>query len=580
MSPMGSSQPGAQARASGAIFWLGLILVAAKALWGIWDRDLTFGDTSSYFLDAVRWSQSREINIVWSPLYTSYLGTVDGLFGDVRATVLIHRLVLVAATTFLAAWAARRFVSPGIAFLAALWWVVLPIHYDTLYEVHLFGALVGIGALAICSAHSTWRLPLLVAFYGIATVLVRNENVIVFAVLGAWLAFGAWRARRDAAGRATLRGLAVRVVILGALGLATLAWFHHLSYVKGWRHISEVSAPKHRLNMCQVYAFGHQQRHPEWTRSPWLDCQPLMKKVFGAEMPSITEMLAANPRATLEHFAWNLRLAPAGLQVLFLNATSATVNPDYAPVSRDKTYPLFLTAGLLALLAWGAVTIYRRRDRGWRLTGRDADFAVLVVANLLAALAVILTQRPRPSYLLGFAFICAVAYGRVIQAAWPRMPQMLDRALPVIVVVALLVVPSYRSLPLSSRDGRLSELYGLMKPHAPQLCAAGGPIAIGEYGYPLRNYLCRNYAPADVSLESMGTANMTAGQFVAMLDAKPVKVLVIDRIYMQYKTKVSDCAELDNALVARGWDRIVVSTDPASRFCDAAYSKASLAPVR
>ncbi len=564
-----------------ALYWWGIALVSIKVLWGIWSRDLSFGDTSQYFLDAARWTQSGRINIVWSPLYTSYFGFMDGLFEDARASVLLHRVVLVVATTLLAAWTARRFLTPALAFLVAVWWAALPIHYDTLYEVHLFASIVAFAAVAICSFDSAWRLPLLVALYGLSAVLVRNENIICFAILGAYLVFRALEmARAGATGKAA-RNLLFRLAVLAVLGIGLLAFFHQISHVKGWREISAVSAPKHRVNMCQVYAYGYQQRHPDWAQSPWTECRPLMKQVFDRETPSIAEMFAANPGATLEHFMWNLSLTPAGLQVLFFNATSFGVNPDYAPVFRRRIFPAVLSLFVLAVIAASAVALYRRRGRPELLLAcaRGADFAVLFAANALMALAVILTQRPRPSYLLGFAFICAIAFFRLIEAGWPRWLPSINRKFAWIVLAAALLVPSYRSLPLSSKDGRLAELYGLFRDQRAALCNPGSTLAIGEYSSELRNYLCRSPRQSNVPLESMGMAAMGAKDAVAALRERAVDAVIVDRIFMQSKTKIANCTELDAAFQAGGWKRLIVSVH-RNGFCDAAYVKTGAAPVK
>ena len=563
-------------RSLATLFWVGILLVSAKVLWGFWDRDLTSFDTSSYFIDAVRWSRSGQVNILWSPLYTSYFGVMDELFPDARSSVFLHRIVLVLVTTLLVAWSARRFMTPALAFFVAVWWVALPIRYDTLYEVHLFGSIVTIAAVGICSLQSSWRLPLLVALYGVATFLLRNENIVCFIILSVYLIYSVLRRPRLASNGVAARSVLSKVAVLAALGIGLIGYFYSVSVIKEWSDISAASASKHRLNMCQVYAFGHQQRNPDWTQSPWMDCQPLMRQVFGSEMPSITEMLVANPSATFKHFAWNLFLTPAGLQVLFFNATSASANPDYAPVARDRVYPLVLSGMVIATVIAGLVAMYRRRAGPFKLDAgeRNTDFAVLFAANVLTILLVILTQRPRPSYLLGFGFICAVAFCLLVEAAWPRLKGFLNRNLLWMVAGIIILVPSYRSLSLPGNDGRLGELYGAFKGQSTAICIRDSTVAIGEYFYPLRNYLCGAIRPKEISLEAIpGMARMGSPEVVAALRERPVRAVIFDRIFLQHKTKVAGCAELDAALLADGWKRLVFVAH-SSGFCDAAYVRA------
>jgi hypothetical protein len=71
-----------------------------KVLWKIWEfRDLTTGDTSGYFAEAYGWYEHFAVNLVWSPLYTSYYGTLLMLTGDAYAATILHRVVIVMAAT-------------------------------------------------------------------------------------------------------------------------------------------------------------------------------------------------------------------------------------------------------------------------------------------------------------------------------------------------------------------------------------------------------------------------------------------------------------------------------------------------
>ena len=65
---------------------------------------------------------------------------------------------------------------------------------------------------------------------------------------------------------------------------------------------------KHTLNMAQAYAFGYKQRHPEWTKNPWINSAEVCKEVFGDPQPSLFKMLLRNPKALGGHLLWNCRL--------------------------------------------------------------------------------------------------------------------------------------------------------------------------------------------------------------------------------------------------------------------------------
>src|ERR1700730_7043575 len=54
-----------------------ILLLQLPVIWDVWRyKDLSPGDSASYFLDAVGWAHGLHDNIVWSPLYTDVWGTI------------------------------------------------------------------------------------------------------------------------------------------------------------------------------------------------------------------------------------------------------------------------------------------------------------------------------------------------------------------------------------------------------------------------------------------------------------------------------------------------------------------------
>src|SRR4051812_33783495 len=77
-----------------------IVLVQLKVIWNDWKlRDLTSGDTSAYFQNATRWAERGMVDILWSPLYTSFYGTILMLIGDAASTTWIHRTLITFTTT-------------------------------------------------------------------------------------------------------------------------------------------------------------------------------------------------------------------------------------------------------------------------------------------------------------------------------------------------------------------------------------------------------------------------------------------------------------------------------------------------
>ena len=342
-----------------------IALFQLKVLWGAWIyRDLTQGDTASYFQRGLLWHQYGKVDLIWSPLYTAFYGWCFGITGDVYAATVLHRILIVILVALLVLALFRRLVSPGIAWLAAAWWAVIPYNFDV-FEVHLFAILPLVAApLAVL----VWRGPrgrgVALALMAAASVLIRNEMAVVAALLAGL--FFVWETRYavrfEEGAPFSLRTLGVAYGLPLAACLLLVAFFATRSDIP-LAQLPRAYEPKHTINMCQAFSFGYKQRHPsEWTKDHWTECSELMQLKFGEPLPSLGTMIRRNPKAVLEHFAWNLRLLPGGLQLSLFGAMSGGISPDYGPVPVWRRRTLFATAVLAVLLAAGIVTRLRGRS--------------------------------------------------------------------------------------------------------------------------------------------------------------------------------------------------------------------------
>src|SRR4029077_15650880 len=108
-----------------------IIVLQLRLVWNIWRyKDVTYGDTSSYYRDAANWAHTLHDNIVWSPLYTNYFGTVAFFIKDVPSAVAAHRLAIVLAATVLVLALMRALLGPALGLLIAVWWAVLPPNFN------------------------------------------------------------------------------------------------------------------------------------------------------------------------------------------------------------------------------------------------------------------------------------------------------------------------------------------------------------------------------------------------------------------------------------------------------------------
>jgi hypothetical protein len=541
-----------------------ILLLQLKVVWGMWwARDLTTGDTSGYFFTAHRWSVDGFYNLVWSPLYTVYYGSFIWTTADAYKATVAHRLVLVLITTLLVLALMRRFLEPRVAWLAAAWWAVQPINFNVLYEVHLFGVLpVVLAGLLQLGPTSTLRRGSALAIMLAGTLFLRNELLVPTLLLAATTAlyeFRAWR-RTDPRARAgwsrlfaaSAPSVGVLLVFVGLLVASPLSP----------ARLSGVLEAKHSVNVCQIYAFGYQQRHPEWEKSPWTECYELMQRTFGQPRLSMAAAVRANPKAMLEHFTWNVSLIPNGLQVLLFGVTAGRVRPGYEPIVQTP-WAIALSVILILLLLGGVVALVSQWSYWWPTWIRPRIWGWLTLAFVcIGSVGVMVMQRPRPAYLFAVEItvqaVAALCLQAVVRAG--RLETQMARAFPVLMVLLLVAVPSY--YPDRSHRGPrpLRELYRALAPYQDMLSARGVTVATPGYGNELCNYLALDDARRCQALNyyELRREVSDAAGFWVLLDARAATMLYVNEAMA--KDPLTRAA-LANAGAA-GWEVVMRKATP------------------
>jgi hypothetical protein len=436
-----------------------ILLLQSKLLWGIWDHlDLSSGDTSNYFLAASGWSNSLHVNPVHYPLYTVPWGSLMWLVGDPYAVTILYRALIALGASLMVLAVMRRLVSPRIAWALAVWWTVVPVNYDNLYEGNLYSVITTMAAVLIACAWRGTRMR--AAVFGVLllnTLFMRSETLFALVVWSAvWLA-DELRLRR--AGRPTprpvlIRAVAIPVLIALVLGAAALAldprradFFH--SYKE-----------KQAVNACESYAVGYAQRHSDFRQNPFNGCQPLAQREFGTRLPTWVDEATSNPGALAGHFRWNAELVPQGLQLMLFDAISGGPNrdPDYLPVHTGSTWSF---AGLVAVIlfcAGGLTLLWRDRRRWWRTWIRERAWGWVALIGLGATAAVVMIwERPRPGYAFGGTVLILALVGMSAMAFAGRWPilRRAGAAIPIAAILLLILVPArYTSGYLTPQDGR------------------------------------------------------------------------------------------------------------------------------
>jgi hypothetical protein len=530
------------------ISYLMLLLLQLKVLWGIQHRDLAVGDESGYYSRAFLWFKDFSVDIVWSPLYTSFLGTLMHISTDAYVVTTLHRLILVFVADVMILALMRRLLPRWIAWLVAAWWAILPIAFDTVSTVHLFAVIPVVAAwLLILHGPSPWARGGAIAVLAVTTILVRNEYFLAMATLAGVCVWWETRVARQEVHESERRpvsyllGYGVPLLMAAAVVLCFYARTIHQfpdvwtgaplrNFPPPWAVHSGLK-PKHTINMCQVYAVGYQQRHPEWDKDPMLDCVALMESTFGEPTPSLLDMLRRDPVAVLDHFWWNLSLTPSGIQLLLFNASAGAVNPDYFPVQLHSLRALVLSLITGSVLTLGLFLLYRDRRFWWEHWLKDRALGWLAMLSVVPVAGLIIpTQRPRPAYLFCHGIVLMALTGMCLFAIIHRFGGLprLSGWLPIVMVTVLLVVPQHypsegSARPLLALYRRLAPFEAVFNRPDTVFLVSRNPLEI--HGYVGHNYFTSPLLNFDYTILDGAAADRPLPLF---LDQRGITLFYVD----------------------------------------------------
>ncbi len=465
-----------------------LAVLFLRVSWGMWHaRDLTTGDTSSYYKTALEFSRSLTCNIAWSPLYTSFFGAFHWFNSDPCFVVTAHRIAILLLLVILIFEVSRRLLDPLAAWLVTAWWLVLPINHSSLYEVHLFAlAPALIFWLLLAASSSVWVRGACVGLLALCTVLVRNEMLIALGLFSAAsISYDLWQMRHKRANhplslRNYLGAYGIPLVIAGSIVLI----FYWRSTTK-FPGLSASLNAKHSVNVAQIYSFGYGQRHPEYTDSPWTHYHALMNRDFGKDLPSMREAALANPKALAEHFLWNIQLIPSGLQVALFNCRSGEHNPDYAPTIQNQSAASSLSS-LYVLLVSAGIILFALHPQYWSSDwlARRAWLIIGILCICATVVVVMIVQRPRPSYMfplaLALMWLVALSVQIVLRHA---------RSAVVPMAVVAFMMPIYFFPPIEAGRRPLLTMLQTLRPYRDEVLNSGGGVATAGYSFELGSYL-------------------------------------------------------------------------------------------
>lgn len=423
-----------------------ITLLQVKVMLGIWKyRDLAPGDTAYYYSTVFSWLEQGKGTIVRSPVYTLFLAALQGVIGDPFRVLLVARLGMAICGTLLALALLRRLLPKYMAWIIAAWWALLPITFDTAYSVHLFSALF-ILALFVIAAYrnNIYGRGLVLAGLLLTAVLVRNEYSVLFLL---WLVvFSGYEffLRRRGKGSPSLKTYLLAYGVPLLVVLLVIGGFYVRAKPGGYAAIKKEIEIKQTENMCQIYAFNRKQQGDPWKGNPWLDCESLLKRDFGRASVTFFQTFFLNPRAILQHLWWNFKLIPSGTQLALFNSYAGGPNPDYM---RAKKWPLvWVPFGLvLGLCAFGLTTCFILPVLKKRRSFENGFAWLLMLSASLLVLAVMIMQRPRPSYMFPYTLSIMALTGLGLHQLFARLrlDNVIEVVLPAAGVLLILLVPSW-----------------------------------------------------------------------------------------------------------------------------------------
>ena len=417
-----------------------ITVLVLHVLWSVGTNgDLVFGDTA-FHVDAARsWLAGEPVGAGSSPAYIVFVAGSLRLLGDIPGAVIGHRvaLVLVAAVVVLAI--GRRVLPAWAAWFVAAWWVHLPAVHDTLYAIHLAGALGGLVAVYVALGRpSRSQRAATLAVIVVASVLLRFELIVAAVPVAAvcWWVDGRGARPRPAEWYRRPYVAAAVVSLLTVVGTLVVIRSTPGEAVAALRDY-------HDFSLCGHYAFTFYERG-ELTGNPFAECHAVMRRDFGTEQPSLLGAAVASPGALARHIGRNGAHVPASMQMTLFGAPSGSYNPDVVPRRTDDPLALVLTVAVVALV--GAALALRRRA-GVQLRWAQRGPALVMAAAVGVAFSLsLLTLRPRPSYALAPAALVLVAVGAAatVVARALRVERWLAAATLPIALVLLVAVPPYR----------------------------------------------------------------------------------------------------------------------------------------
>jgi hypothetical protein len=481
---------------SAAFGYATLLALQLKVLWGVWQNwDLPLWDGASYFIYGRTVATAFVFPpLEWSPAYAGFYGVFHWLLGGWGnlAVYLVHRVTVLVIVVWLLYAVLRKVLPPAVAWLMSAGFIVLQVGLTNHFVVHLFILIPLLAAYRLALSTSPYGRPLAMASL-VAAAFVRVEYVVAVVVVGVGLLLLDRRSGTPAARRRPGRVTWAALVLGGAAAVVMVARAgpSHAAVDRSWGAFG------------QHYAWGYQERHPEWNVNFWFNYTEAVQRSFG-DAQSITQAALNNPGEMLTHILWNVGVAPR-------------VGPElFATLPGMEWSLLILIAGAVGLLIGAAQALSHRK---WSASPQAVTLALVIAGTLIPLVISSLLIRPRAIYLMPVLPVILLLAGLGLTNLLPATltRRQLAAALPLLAAGGILWLPSPYA---GQADRPVLQIAQVLK----ALPVEGDFALLG----PSARGLCAYSRPAHCQGIEIFQVPKDVTQFADYLAAENVKVIVVN----------------------------------------------------
>lgn len=418
-------------------------------------RDLEAGDTSSYFVNQLKWFQTLRINPIWSPLDSILGGTLQILTSNAYTINLCVRIITITTISILIFLIFSRILTKEISLLLSIFFTINPIYFDAMYQIHIESLVMAFcGILLYFLSKNDKNFWLAISIILSSGLLARNEYLLLGISIVLITAFLKRRSReknlfsyqnfRNSRGIVSLSILISTMVFLVARSSVS---FHESKILL---------SRKNSLNFCQVYADYALRFEKSWTGNQWTECQTLMQKIFNHTEPTIFVAFFNNPIAVCKMILVHIFLIFSSLELLLTGKYSGLGNPDY--INHPVNHWLFImTTPLIYMGISGFIIILRNYEIKTIHPSIAIRVKVLIISVFLFTLAVSIGNPPRPEYLYFLSLVFLLGIGIWLQEVLIPKVKVSNKVL-IISGVTVLVINIFNPFYNSSYQNALTGL--------------------------------------------------------------------------------------------------------------------------